>query len=130
MLAKSKFRTEKYKAHGYTNPVITDNAIVKRDFWMVNQADVLYTNFIDTDRVSIGSCCEIAWAYASSVPKLIVVAMQNKNIHEHAFIKNMATHVFPSHEDAMSYLENASVSLNLRTRLSNKYDDYVINSLM
>jgi hypothetical protein len=125
MLAKSKFRTGAYKAHGNTSPVTTDNAIVKRDFWMTNQADVLYTNFTNADRASIGSCCEIAWAYASSVPKLIVVAMPEENVHEHAFIINMATHVFPTHENAMSYLEKVANSLELRNRLSAKYDDYM-----
>lgn len=125
MMGKGGTRPGEYKAHGNLTPETTDNAIVKRDNWMVNQADVIYTNFTDADRVSIGSCCEIAWAYACSVPKLIVVALPEGNVHEHAFIMNMATHIYPTHEDAMHYLAKVASSMLLRPRLPNNYDNYI-----
>lgn len=94
---------EKIKAHGYDYPLATDHAITRRDMWMVNQADIVYANFSDSDKVSIGTCMEIAWAYAAG--KNVVMVLPNDNVHCHAFIHECATVIFRSPEEAMLYLK-------------------------
>ena len=103
MTGKSYLRTEtKFKAVGYDNPVSTNRAIVGRDHWMVNQCDILYADLINTEIVSIGTVCEIAWAY--EMRKLVILALEEVNIHQHAFVLEMADTIFPSVEEANLYL--------------------------
>jgi hypothetical protein len=106
MLGKEYLRNElSLKAEGYKDqPLSTNHAIVKADFWRVDNADIIYADFTNAiERVSIGSVAEISRAYAKD--KLIIVVMQKENIHRHAFILEMASIVFETIEDAESYLE-------------------------
>ncbi len=109
MMGKGHYRTAKKserfdKASGYTNPISTDHAIVARDKWMCTQmVDIVYANLTTSgDKVSIGSCMEIAWA--SQAGKQVIISMPKGNIHEHAFILESATIVFETHEEAVEYL--------------------------
>lgn len=107
MRGKSQLRTEiEFKAHGYENvPVATNHAIFDRDRWMVKSADVVYANLTNSgDRISIGTMMELAWAFDSG--KHVIVAMQDDNIHQHAFVLEAAHIIFNSHEDAMDYLKS------------------------
>jgi nucleoside 2-deoxyribosyltransferase len=104
MKGKESFRTEvKYAPQGYSNPIATDKAIVSRDHWMVKQADIVYANLIGTTNASIGMCFEMAWAYTNG--KLVVVAIEPGNVHEHAFVMQCAGLVFNSHEEAMENIK-------------------------
>lgn len=77
MNGKTHLRTElEFKAHGYTNnPTSTNHAIIERDRWMVNQADVVYANLQGSTHVSIGTCMELAWAHDKG--KHTIVAMED-----------------------------------------------------
>ena len=105
MSGKGELRTElKFKAHGYDGvPVATNNAIFGRDRWMVSQSDVIYANLMNCgDRISIGTCMELAWGFI--LGKHIVIAMQKDNIHQHAFVISSAHIIYETHEEAMNYL--------------------------
>jgi nucleoside 2-deoxyribosyltransferase len=107
MTGKEKLESEvELKAHGYTgNPIITDHAIIERDRWMVLQSDILLVNLLDAkERVSIGSCMELAWGHDHG--KHTIVLMQSDNIHQHAFVKESADILFESEKDAFDYLIN------------------------
>ena len=108
MTGKGYFRTDnpndKFKPAGENShsPISSDHAIAHRDMWMVSTVDVVYVNLFKSEKVSIGCVSEIAWAKAFG--KHIVVAMEEGNIHNHAFIKENATIVFPTVEEAENYL--------------------------
>lgn len=109
MSAKGVFRTEEthvYKSRGYQYPIATDHAIYTRDMWMVKMCDVLYANltFRDgKDMISLGTVHEMAWA--SLLGKHVIVSMGENNPHEHAFILEDASSLFPTHEEAIEYLK-------------------------
>lgn len=104
MKGKQPLRTElEFKAHGYDHvPVATNHAIIERDRWMVSNADIVYANLSGTQRVSIGTCMELAWAHDKG--KHTIVVMEEGNIHRHAFILEAADIVFKTHDEAMDYL--------------------------
>jgi nucleoside 2-deoxyribosyltransferase len=110
MLGKEYLRTTEgaLKPAGVNQGVFsTDHAIVKRDNWMVQEADVVYANLEGAERVSIGSCFELAWAHQLGKYVVLVLgwADQIKNPHSHAFVLEAAGAILPSHEAALTYLE-------------------------
>lgn len=112
MCGKEYLRTDpKLKAHGHGAPVSTNHAVKERDKWMVQTSNLVFVNLIDTDRVSIGSVMELAWADAFGAHS--IVALSAENIHRHAFVLDCADIVFPGEEEALLYLEKlASGSLD------------------
>ena len=66
-------------------PLATSRGIMTRDFFDCTRCDIVLVNFLHSgDRVSIGTCMEIAWAYMGRTP-LILVSEAN-NIHNHPMI--------------------------------------------
>lgn len=103
MTGKAHLRTSKcYAPTGYEHPVSSDHAIASRDHWMVSQADVVYANLVGATEKSIGVVAELAWAY--HLGKHVVVAMEAGNVHEHAFVMEMASIRYHDHESALAYL--------------------------
>jgi len=104
MTGKAELRFKKnYAPEGYDNPVANDHAIVERDLWMVRQADVVFVNLFLTEWVSIGSVSELAWAHL--LGKQTVIALEEGNIHEHAFVVQMADIRYPNPRMARDYLK-------------------------
>lgn len=111
MTGKDQMRTEAgpLKSTGYTMPLATDQAIFHRDRWMVGTADVILADLSKSgDRVSIGTMFEIAWG--NILRKQVIVVLPDGNIHDHAFVKQAATIIFPDIEDAYDYLKELSGS--------------------
>lgn len=106
MTGKRYLRNEiQFKARGYDSPVSTNHAIKNRDRWMVGQADVLLLDFTTSgDRVSIGTCMELAWA--DELNKHTVAILPKDNIHNHAFVLECCDIIFELEEDAMVYLND------------------------
>jgi nucleoside 2-deoxyribosyltransferase len=77
----------------------TGQAIVARDFNDVRRADVILANFIGAKRVSIGSVFELAWAYEMQKP--VVLAMEDGNVHDHAFVRQACAFRTKSLEEAV-----------------------------
>ena len=104
MIGKDQLRVElKYKAKDYRYPVATNHAIFTRDLWMVKMADIVLADFTGSSHVSIGSMFELAWA--SYLNKHVIVVMDDKNIHQHAFVVEAASIVFDNMKDAYEYLK-------------------------
>jgi phage FluMu gp28-like protein len=108
MTAKASLRNETVlRATDYKSPVSTNHAIVERDRWCVEQADVFYLNLMATqeDRfVSIGGMMELAWAH--QLGRHTVIALPENNVHRHAFVLEAADVVFTNHEQCMVYLNH------------------------
>jgi nucleoside 2-deoxyribosyltransferase len=104
MMGKCQFRGQEglFKNKGYTHPVSTDRAIIGRDRWMTKKADIIFANLMNAKTVSIGSVMELAWAFDHG--KHVVLAMEENNIHRHAFITQCADIVFSNYEESIDYL--------------------------
>ena len=99
------------KAHGYDDkPLSTNRAIVGRDRWLVKQADIIFADFSLLDntedntiknRISIGSCFEMAWGFDTG--KHVVTVMGKNNVHQHSFILSCSDVVFETLDDAYKY---------------------------
>ncbi|MDD3434474.1 MAG: nucleoside 2-deoxyribosyltransferase [Candidatus Pacebacteria bacterium] len=87
---------------GYQHPECTNHAIVERDNWMVAESDIVFFDFTQTTKISIGSMFELAWAY--QLRKYVVVVMQPENPHWHSFVLEAADIVFPTSSEAIAYL--------------------------
>jgi hypothetical protein len=107
MIGKNFLRTEmSFKAVDYRHPLTCNHSIFNRDRWMVLKADVIYANFLGTKIVSIGSMFELAWASFNN--KLVIVTMEEDNIHRHAFVMEGASTIFTTEEETLDYLHKLS----------------------
>ena len=71
----------------YNDSVLScQRGIMARDFNDCKRADVIIVNFLGADRASLGTAMELAWAYQSQTP-VIVVMEPRGNIHDHAMIR-------------------------------------------
>lgn len=105
MTGKAYLRNEVvFKAHGYNNPVSTNHAICERDFWMVQQSDILFMDFSNSGEItSIGMVSELA--VGSFLRKHTVCVIPDVNIHNHAFVLEMADIIFKTVEEAYEYFK-------------------------
>jgi nucleoside 2-deoxyribosyltransferase len=105
MIGKGQLRTEKiYRAKDYRHPVATNRAIVGRDRWMVEQADVIFMDLSSSTHASIGCMFELAWA--NEFNKHVVLVLPENNIHQHAFVLQAADIIFENESEALSYLKS------------------------
>jgi len=63
----------------------TPRGITTRDRFDALNCSVLFVNLLGTDKVSIGTVMEIAWADAMRKP--VVLVMEEGNIHDHAMVR-------------------------------------------
>jgi hypothetical protein len=87
---------------GYADPICNDHSVFQRDIWMVQQADVVLTDFTGTTNASIG--CSMELAIASFLNKHTVVVLPQHNIHNHCFITEAADIIYPTLNQAKEYL--------------------------
>lgn len=83
-------------------PMPTQKGIVARDRFDVARADVVLFYLLDAAQVSIGTMIEIGWCDAFR--KLVVVVMEPSNIHDHAFVREIAGYVVPTLDEAIVLL--------------------------
>lgn len=81
----------------------TPSAILGRDRMDVMRADLLLVNFLGATKVSIGTCCEVAWA--DLLRKPVVLVMEDEgNVHDHPFITGNCAFRFNSLEQAVELI--------------------------
>lgn len=104
MCGKSYLKNDTcFKAVGYDEyPLSNNHAIMERDHWMCQTADVLFVNLLGCKRVSIGTCFELAWAH--HMGKHTVVCMEKDNLHRHAFVIEAADVLYETFNEGMDYL--------------------------
>lgn len=87
----------------------TNYSIAQRDYLLVRSCDVIMADLSDATRPSIGTMCEIAWAFPD---KHIIVAMDREGHHKHGLLRGCFTVEFPyqegydNQEEAFRYLES------------------------
>jgi nucleoside 2-deoxyribosyltransferase len=89
--------------HTYdVHPMSTARGIMTRDHMDCMRCDAILANFLDTEKVSIGTVMECAWAYAYRKPLIIV--REDVNLHKHPMMDEAAGYVVPNLEDAVELL--------------------------
>ena len=94
-LAKQKCLKGSYEQYALS----TTHAIYARDYWSVQISDILLGNFLKAKLPSFGSIMEMAWGW--NLGRFIVLAMENRNIHDHPFIREAASVITPTIEEAV-----------------------------
>ena len=69
-----------------TTPLSTQKGIMTRDFFDCERADVIVANLLNSKKVSIGTCMEMAWAFQNHTP-VIAIMEEKDNPHDHAMIR-------------------------------------------
>jgi nucleoside 2-deoxyribosyltransferase len=75
-------------ATGYDQTLSRDQAIIARDRFDCQRADLIIVNLLGATRVSIGTMVELGWADAARVP--VVLIMEKGNVHDHTFVNQLA----------------------------------------
>lgn len=98
------------QAKGYDHPLSSDRAITGRDRFMVSQADILWADLSRaSEKASIGTTAEIAWAYDQRPHTLVVLSgLHEGHAMDHAFIRQMADHIFDTREEVIRFLRTMS----------------------
>lgn len=86
----------------YTESITSNHGIFERDKWMVSQSDIVFCDFSETTSISLGCVSEIM--IANTLNKYIIVVMNKMNVHNHPFVKEAASIIFETHDEAISYL--------------------------
>ncbi len=80
-------------------PLTTQRGIYARDKFDCHRVDLVFVNFLGAEKVSIGTCMEIAWAAHNDTP--IVLVMEDDNIHNHPMINEACPFVVKTLEDGI-----------------------------
>lgn len=62
-----------YRDYADRGPFYTSRGIMARDFNDVKRADALLVNLLGLTKPSLGTCMELAWAYALQKPAVVVM---------------------------------------------------------
>lgn len=101
-IAKS-YDAEYEEGGGLASALSSAKGINARDAWDCRTADVVFVNFLGAKRVSIGTCMEVAWAFESRKPCIIV--QEHGNIHEHPMMYESASFVVEDLETGIAVLK-------------------------
>jgi nucleoside 2-deoxyribosyltransferase len=105
MRGKGYLKDEVAIQTSYQNaPMSTDKAIVARDYFDCNRADVVVVNFLGAQKVSIGTCMEVAWAFSKHTPIICVIEKEG-NPHDHGMIRECIDFRVETLEQAKSIVE-------------------------
>ncbi len=81
-------------------PLSSQRGITARDYFDCRRVDLIIANFLGTEKVSIGSVMEVAWAHAHRVP-VILVMEESGNPHDHAMLRECSPFRVTSLEEAL-----------------------------
>jgi nucleoside 2-deoxyribosyltransferase len=82
---KDYLENEKSIDKSYEDNVLScSRGIITRDYNDCKRSDIVVVNFLGTDKVSIGTVMEIAWAKSFQIP--VIVIMKESNVHNHPMI--------------------------------------------
>lgn len=86
----------------YDGSLTTGKAITRRDYFDCTRSTVVFINLKDSQRVSIGTVMEIAWAYQKQIPTIVV--MEPGNIHSHVMLNESSTYIVSTLEEGEEIL--------------------------
>src|SRR3990172_7405419 len=83
-------------------PVSTQKGIVARDRFDVHNSDLVLFNLLGSENISIGTMVEMGWCDAFR--KVAVVVMESGNVHDHAFVKEIAGYLVHTLDEAVELI--------------------------
>lgn len=93
---------------GLTDPSLTSQDIILRDFIDVKRADVIlaHLEIFGGGRSLLGTIAELAWAWQLRIPVVGVALPKNHLMHNHPFVKEFISHYHETVEDAADFVIN------------------------
>jgi hypothetical protein len=92
-----EIQTSEYSFH----PLTTDKGLTRRNMFDINRSRIIFINLIAAKTVSIGTMIELG-ALKSQTGKLIILAMEEGNIHDHPMVRELADYVVPTIGEAIT----------------------------
>lgn len=89
------------------SPSNTNHAIVERDCWLVQTADILLVDLTCAKHLSIGAMFELAWGHL--LRKHTIVVLKKGSYYDHAFVLEAADVVFETIDEALNHLKKLSI---------------------
>lgn len=80
-----------------------DREAAMRDVFDIERSSVILVNLEGSTRVSIGTMCELGYAYARG--KFIITVLPTGDTHDHLFVKAMSSAVVGSLTEAINMLK-------------------------
>lgn len=88
-----------------TLPMSGARAIFSRDTFDIRRSDVVLANLRGADRVSVGTVFELGYAHA--LGKTVIVVMEAAgNPHDHPFVREAATFVVGTTDEALALMRS------------------------
>lgn len=85
MRGKSYLSEEDMIQDSYSDHTMSSiTGINVRDYNDCKNADAILVNFLNSNKVSIGTVMEVAWGRAFQIP--VVIVMEKENIHKHGML--------------------------------------------
>jgi hypothetical protein len=81
------------------NPVSTELAIISKDFLDVQRSTLVVANFLGATQLSVGSICEVSWAYALRKQTVFIMEATGA-VHDRFFLKGQAQYFVTSVDQA------------------------------
>ena len=78
-------------------------AINRRDYFDCTRSTLVLVNLEGTERVSIGTVMEIAWAYQAKIPTIVVCP--KGNIHHHVMLDECSTYQVETLDEAIALVK-------------------------
>ena len=110
VITLSPLRGKEYlKVHGkltngtYDGTLTSAKAITRRDFFDCTRATAVLVNLEGTERLSIGTIMEIAWAYQAQIPTVVVCPKNNP--HHHVLLDECCTYQVETLEEAITVMK-------------------------
>ena len=85
MREKTYVHHEENNADCLVDQLMSSNrGIMVRDYYDCHRSDLIVANFIGATRVSIGTVMELAWAWHSKIPTIVII--DDDNLHNHCML--------------------------------------------
>lgn len=87
----------------HMDPLLGGHSIFRRDYTDLLSCDVVLGDFRGSKKISIGSVMELAWAYQKGI--YVITVMEPGNMHEYAFMDEVAGVSYFFMQEALHYLK-------------------------
>jgi nucleoside 2-deoxyribosyltransferase len=102
--------------HGHPGGLLDGHAVVARDLWDLDRADVILMNLSGARRASVGCMVELGWARARGRFVIVVLPAEETagaprsadmpvNPHDHSFVHELASAVVGTLDEALALIE-------------------------
>lgn len=75
-----------FREYAHNGPFYTAQGIMERDYNDVRRADLLLVNLLGANSFSIGTCMELAWAYAMQKPVVVAIEKEGNPHMKHPMV--------------------------------------------